>query len=96
MNTRRLSMASAAGAILALAACQGSTSSSPDGQWTALTTLKIPAAGLSVWPDYHQQLRVFRADGRGPEWIAYDTWSPYGLGYTLPAPLRWSRSGGAL
>jgi len=43
---------------------------------------------------YYARLSVARVGG-GQEWIVVDEWRPTGLGWTSPAPLRWSADSAA-
>lgn len=65
------------------------SSTSPDGQWTAQVTAAFPA---SSGGKYYTQLKVSKADGT-LEWVVVDEWLEWGLGYTIPQPLHWSRDG---
>lgn len=62
---------------------------SPDGKWTAQVTAALPVSGGGK---YYTQLKVSKADGT-LEWVAVDQWLEWGLGYTIPQPLQWSRDG---
>jgi hypothetical protein len=44
--------------------------------------------------EYYTRLVVERVDG-SQAWTPVDTWGPTGLGYTIPAPVQWSRDGRA-
>lgn len=66
-------------------------STSPDGAWTAVTTVAIPKPD-SGQEQYYQHLQVEGSDG-STRWTAVDQWSPYGLGYTTPRPFHWSSDG---
>lgn len=65
--------------------------SSPDGQWVATGLAALPTKGGH---EYYTRLQVARVDGT-QTWTPVDTWGPTGLGYTIPAPLHWSRDGQA-
>jgi len=53
----------------------------------------IAALPTSSGPEnYYTQLKVSKADGT-LEWTVVDEWSAWGLGYTIPKPLHWSRDG---
>lgn len=66
------------------------SSTSPDGAWVA--------EGLTAFPKvnddnlYYTELRVKKGGG-SVEWIPVALWSRFGLGYTMPRPLRWSPAG---
>ncbi len=65
------------------------SSAAPDDGWTAEGIVALPKPGEDR---YYTELRVKRADG-GTEWMPVATWSNFGLGYTTPRPLHWSRDG---
>lgn len=66
---------------------------SPDGRWLAVSVVMTPRAGGGyTGGEYYTQLRVVRREA-GLAWTVVDAWAPYGLGYTTPQPLRWSRDG---
>jgi len=65
------------------------SSLSPNGLWRARGEALIPAAGAD---QYHIELQIEKLDGDAV-WSVLDEWSPFGLGYTLPTPVRWSADG---
>jgi hypothetical protein len=65
------------------------SSLSPDGLWRARGEALIPAAGAD---QYHIELQIERL-GEDVVWTVLDEWVPFGLGYTLPTPVRWSADG---
>lgn len=65
------------------------SSTSPDGKWTAQVTAALPVSGGG---NYYTQLKVSKAD-ETLEWVVVDEWLEWGLGYTIPQPLQWSRDG---
>ncbi len=66
------------------------SSPSPDGEWIAQVIAAFPA--VSGMGNYYTQLKVSKADGT-LEWVVVDEWLEWGLGYTIPQPLQWSRDG---
>jgi WD40-like Beta Propeller Repeat len=65
------------------------SSTSPDGKWIAQGMMEGPfLAGDEE--KYHYQLKVVSAD-RSIEWTAVDERARWGLGYTSPRPLHWSK-----
>jgi hypothetical protein len=68
------------------------TQHSPNGQWTAIGLAALPPNGEGT--GLYTRLEVARVDG-SQTWVPVDTWGPWGLGYTVPAPLAWSRDGQA-
>ncbi len=65
---------------------------SPDGLWVASGLAALP--GKEGGTLYYARLSVAQVGG-GQEWIVVDEWRPTGLGWTSPAPLRWSADGSA-
>jgi hypothetical protein len=65
------------------------SSLSPDGTWRAWGEALIPAEGAD---QYHVALQIEQRHG-DVAWRVLDEWSPFGLGYTLPTPVRWSADG---
>ncbi|MFQ5420830.1 MAG: hypothetical protein ACE5EY_10775, partial [Anaerolineae bacterium] len=71
---------------------------SPNGQWRVSTEVSDPTppeddeAGQFPNGKYHVEMVVARADG-SQTWTAVDEWRPWGLGYTVPQPVRWSEDG---
>jgi hypothetical protein len=65
------------------------SSLSPDGLWRARGEALIPAVGAD---QYHLELQIEKLDGDAV-WSVLDEWSPFGLGYTLLTPVRWSADG---
>lgn len=68
------------------------SSTSPDGKWIAQVTAAFP---VSNGGNYYTQLKVLKVDGT-LEWVIVDEWLEWGLGYTIPQPLQWSRDGRSL
>jgi hypothetical protein len=64
---------------------------SPDGRWIARVYSAFPTNGESS--DYYSSLIVERTDG-SQRWVVIDRWQPWGLGYSMPRPYRWSQDGG--
>jgi ABC-2 type transport system permease protein len=69
-----------------------SSSTSPDGKWSAQRLVAFPIGGGE---NYYTQLKVKETDGV-VEWTVVDEWSHFGLGYTTPQPFHWSRDGRSL
>jgi hypothetical protein len=65
------------------------SSLSPDGMWRARGEALIAAEGAD---EYHVELRIEKLGG-DVVWSVRDEWSSFGLGYTLPTPVRWSDDG---
>ncbi len=61
------------------------TEISSDRQWSAQTTIALPAVGGK---QYYRRLIVANKDSSLAYTLA-DEWSPFGLGYTAPRPLAW-------
>ncbi len=74
------------------------TSTSPDGDWIAETTIALPDeigyVGGSLSRMY-TGLTVRRTDGK-VTWTVVDKWETFGLGWSYPWPLRWSKDGRSL
>lgn len=69
------------------------SSTSPDGKWTAQVIVALPViSDTAVSSSYYTQLKVSKRDGT-TEWVIVDEWAEWGLGYTIPQPLHWSRDG---
>ena len=69
------------------------TESSPDGKWTAIGRMKTETGIILGEQElYYTQLIVASAD-QSVEWLLVEEISPFGLGYTIPAPLHWSTDG---
>jgi Tol biopolymer transport system component len=69
------------------------TENSPDGKWTALGSTKTETGIILGEQElYYTQLKVVSAD-QSVEWVLVEEISPFGLGYTIPAPLHWSPDG---
>jgi hypothetical protein len=68
------------------------TQHSPDGRWTASGLAALPVNGSAFV--YYTRLEAARVDGR-QSWTPVDGWGPLAMGYTTPAPLKWSRDGTA-
>ena len=68
------------------------TNRSPDGRWSATGLAAFPR---SAPEKYYARMTVARSDGSAA-WTVIDLWSPYGMGYTTPEVLQWSRDGGAV
>ncbi len=62
---------------------------SPDGIWVAKTTVALP---LGSQNQYYTHLSVSHT-AEELVWIIEDAWQEWGLGYTIPHPLHWSRDG---
>jgi hypothetical protein len=62
--------------------------SSPDGEWKAITLFQVPRGS----DEYYQSLIVSHASG-SPSYTLVDGWFPMALGYTVAEPLFWSYDG---
>ena len=69
------------------------SSVSPDGEWKAQVIVALPTiSDTAISSNYYTQLKVSKMDDT-TEWVIVDEWSEWGLGYTIPHPLHWSRDG---
>lgn len=66
-------------------------STSPDGKWIATSLVAFPKDSSSVQQAYIR-LMIFSADGK-TYWKIFDKWEELGLGFPIPAPLKWSQDG---
>jgi hypothetical protein len=62
---------------------------SSNGQWFAHT---LVAFNNGISPDYYSYFAAKRTDG-SVIWVAEDSWSMFGMGFTWPMPYRWSNDG---
>lgn len=67
------------------------SSTSPDGKWIATGLVAFPKADSSIQQAY-VRLMIFNVDGK-THWTVIDQWQELGLGFPIPAPLKWSRDG---
>ena len=66
-------------------------SNSPDGKWVAVGLVAFPKENISGQFAY-VRLIIFSADGK-THWTIIDKWEELGLGFPIPAPLKWSLDG---
>ena len=66
-------------------------STSPDGKWVATSLVAFPKDNSGIQQAY-VRLMIFSADGK-THWMISDKWEELGLGFPIPAPLKWSRDG---
>jgi hypothetical protein len=66
-------------------------SNSPDGKWVAVGLVAFPNENISGQFAY-VRLIIFSADGK-THWAIIDKWEELGLGFPIPAPLKWSLDG---
>jgi hypothetical protein len=67
------------------------SSTSPDGKWIATGLVAFPKGDRAVQQAY-VRLMIFSADGK-THWTVTDEWQEIGLGFPIPAPLKWSQDG---
>lgn len=63
---------------------------SPDKAWVAIGQELLPGEGGG--DRYFTRVQLLKTDGT-KNWTIVDKWSDWGLGYTLPRPVRWSADG---
>jgi hypothetical protein len=69
---------------------------SPDGRWVAEVTVALPRPeNPETGENYYTRLIIRSTDG-AIEWTVVDTWSYFGLGYTVPAVYDWGPDGASV
>jgi Tol biopolymer transport system component len=68
------------------------SSYSPDSAWVAERTVALSQPG----GEQHYTQLIVRRVNQTIGWTVIDAWQPFGLGYTVPEPLRWSGDGQSL
>ena len=66
-------------------------STSPDGKWIATGLVAFPKESISDQPAY-VRLMIFGIDPN-VRWTIIEEWREIGLGFPIPAPLKWSNDG---
>jgi hypothetical protein len=76
---------------LAQMSVQEWSSTSPDGKWVAVGLVAFPKENSDRQRAY-VRLIIFDVDGKF-QWTIINDWQDVGLGFPIPAPLRWSQDG---
>ena len=66
-------------------------STSSDGRWVAMGLVAFPKENIGGQLAYIR-LMIFSVDGK-THWTVIDKWQEIGLGFPVPAPLKWSQDG---